>query len=367
MEAAKPIDTTSENKDSIIKGKTNKGNNIHMHLKNKNNELNILIYVIEFPSQFVYEKSFSLKSIQENDFFKENYTINDVIEEIFSINQYRTISFIENQKSISVTIPLSFKNKGNEIKFEVDQRIKTADDKFNELYELIGYKTYEKKLENIEYLVTELSKKINVQLEEKNKRIEELENELKEKNKIIEENNKILLKYQHSKIIDVEQFKMISDWINPNNNYEFNLIYDSERDGDSISTMHKLIDGKGATLFLIKSDNNYIFGGYAQDNWNANGNWLNNKDNFIFSITNKKKYTKNTSDSNGIYANNSYFIFGAGYDIILYDGYCSSQTNYTNIQSYKPQYGMQSQYELNGGTKNFQVQRLEVYTTKIII
>lgn len=85
-----------------------------------------------------------MKSIQLNDFFKENYTINDVIEEIFSINQYRTISFIENQKSISVTIPLSFKNKGNEIKFEVDQRIKTADDKFNELYELIGYKTYEK-------------------------------------------------------------------------------------------------------------------------------------------------------------------------------------------------------------------------------
>ena len=50
--------------------------------------------------------------------------------------------------------------------------------------------------------------------------------------------------------------KMISDWINPNCKYQFNLIYNSERDGDSISTLHKLIDGKGPTLLLIKSDNN---------------------------------------------------------------------------------------------------------------
>ena len=125
---------------------------------------------MEFPSEFVYEKYFSLKIIQENDYFKENYTINDIIEEIFSINQHRTISYIENIKSISVVIPLSFKSKGNEIKFELEQRNKTNEDKFNELYELIGNNNFNKKLENIEFIVNELNKKINKKLEEKIKK-----------------------------------------------------------------------------------------------------------------------------------------------------------------------------------------------------
>ena len=119
-------------------------------------------------------------------------------------------------------------------------------------------------------MLTEINKKFNIQLEEKNKKISELENELKEKNKIIEENNKILLRYKVSKIIDEQQFKMISDWINPNCKYQFHLIYNSERDGDSISIMHKLIEGKRPILFLIQSDINYIFGGYAHYFWNSN-------------------------------------------------------------------------------------------------
>ena len=159
--------------------------------------------------------------------------------------------------------------------------------------------------------------------------------------------------------------KMISDWINPNCKYQFNLIYNSERDGDSISTMHKLIDGKGPTLILIKSDNNYIFGGYAYDSWNSSGNYSNNINNFIFYVTNKRKYPKNSSDSYGISGSNSNFQFGGGSDIILYDGFCSSHNNYTNLYSYKPNYGMQSQYELNGGTQYFQVVNFEVYTMKI--
>ena len=368
MEAPKALDTINKIRDNnvMFKGKTDKGNNIHLHLKNINDDLNILIYILEFHSKYVYEKSFSLKTIQENDYFKENYTINDIIDEILSINQYRTINYIEKEKSISVIIPLSFKTNGKEIIFEVNQRIKTTDDKFNELYELIDYKSYDKKLDNIEYILTEMNKKFNIQIEEYKKKICELENELKEKNKIIEENNKILLKYKNSKIINEEEFKMISDWINPNCRYEFNLIYNSERDGDSISTMHKLVDGKGPTLFLIKSDNNYIFGGYAFDSWNSNSSWLNNSNDFIFSITNKKKYPKNTSDSYGICGSNSGFHFGGGNDIFLSDGFCSSNKSYTNLSSYKPGNGMQSQYELNGGTQYFKVIKFEVYTMKNI-
>ena len=368
MEAPKALDNINKINDNniMLKGKTDKGNILHLHLKNLNEKLNILINILNFPSQYVYEKSFLLEKIQENDYFKENYTISDIIEEISLINQHRTINYIEKEKSISVIIPLSFKTKGKEIIFEVDQRIKNTDDKFNELYELVGYRRYDKQLDNIEYILTEINKKFNVQIEEYKKKINDLENELKEKNKIIEENNKILLRYKNSKIINEEEFKMISDWINPNCRYQFNLIYNSDRDGDSISSMHKLIDGKGSTLFLIKSDNNYIFGGYAIDSWNSSDSWSNNSNNFIFSVTNKKKYPKNNSDGCGIIGSKTYFIFGSGNDIILYDGFCSSHNkNYTSLSSYKPENGMQSQYELNGGTQYFQVVQLEVYIVKV--
>ena len=58
-----------------------------------------------------------------------------------------------------MVIPLSFKSKGNEIKFELDQRNKTNEDKFNELYELIGNNNYNKKIEILNLLLMNLIKK----------------------------------------------------------------------------------------------------------------------------------------------------------------------------------------------------------------
>ena len=367
MEAAKPIDINTIPKNIQIKAKTDKGNNILIRFKNENNELNILIYLTEFSSQFVYEKSFSLKSIQENEYFKNNYTINDIIEEILLINQHRTINYIEKPKNITIIIPLSFKSKGNEIIFEVEQRIKTMDDKINELYELINYNSNDRKLDNIENILNEINEKFIIQLEEKNKRINELENELREKNKIIEENNKILLKYKSSQIINEKEFQIISDWINPNINFEFNLLFNSERDGDSLSTLHKLIDGKGPTLLIIKSNSNYIFGAFTQDNWNLSGNWLNNPNNFLFSITNKKKYPKNNSDNYGISGKGIDCLdIGGGHDIKIKNNFCNTQENYTNLVSYIPINGMQNQYELNGGIQKFKIITLEIYSVKKI-
>ena len=121
---------------------------------------------------------------------------------------------------------------------------------------------------------------------------------------------------------------MISNWINPNINFEFNLFFNSERDGDSLSTLHKLIDGKGPTLLIIKSNSNYIFGAFTQDNSNSSGNWLNNPNNFLFSITNKKKYPKNNSDNYGISGKgNNCLDIGGGHDIKIVDNFCNNKKN----------------------------------------
>jgi len=67
MEAPKALDNINKVNDNniMLKGKTDKGNNIHLHLRNLNNELNILIYIMEFPSEYVYEKSFPLNQYKK--------------------------------------------------------------------------------------------------------------------------------------------------------------------------------------------------------------------------------------------------------------------------------------------------------------
>ena len=66
---------------------------------------------------------------------------------------------------------------------------------------------------------------------------------------------------------------------------ETHLMYATYRDGRSIPKMHKVIDGKGITLFLA-SANSRIFGGFAATKWNCDGTPFGaGSSSFLFSIT----------------------------------------------------------------------------------
>ena len=73
------------------------------------------------------------------------------------------------------------------------------------------------------------------------------------------------------------------------------LLYRGSRDGDSTQTCHELCDNKQNVLIVMKSDINYVFGGYSKIGFKTNNNINNGEyliDNncFLFSLNLKKIY-----------------------------------------------------------------------------
>lgn len=67
---------------------------------------------------------------------------------------------------------------------------------------------------------------------------------------------------------------------------ETHLMFSTQRDGRSIMKMHKMIDGKGITLVLVKA-NGFAFGGFAAVKWNSDGVPFGDQSScFLFSLLN---------------------------------------------------------------------------------
>ena len=92
-----------------------------------------------------------------------------------------------------------------------------------------------------------------------------------------------------STIINENEINMIKDWINPNESFNFELLYRASRDGDEVKTFHQLCDGKGPTIVFIKNSHNFRFGGFTTVPWsNSNPEYKPDDKAFIFSLDAKK-------------------------------------------------------------------------------
>ncbi|CAG8806931.1 14398_t:CDS:2, partial [Gigaspora rosea] len=102
-------------------------------------------------------------------------------------------------------------------------------------------------------------------------------------------------------LINKEQFKLISKWIHeiskrsiiskllfPNATvppYEFKLLLRGSRDGFTPADFHKMCDGKGATLTVLRvKHENEILGGYNPHSWDSpiSSKYCNTSKSFIF-------------------------------------------------------------------------------------
>jgi hypothetical protein len=163
-------------------------------------------------------------------------------------------------------------------------------------------------------------------------------------------------------IKNIEDKKMISDWIKLYTNLDFKLLYKVSRDGDRISTFIEKVAGKSPTLIIIQSKSGYTFGGFTSVEWNMKGSYSYKRDEnaFIFSIDKRKKYKlKLNSANNAICGDPRHFAFGGGHDLTIWDK-CTSNNN-SEDYSYNFSYEMLEKYELTGGNNNFYVQDCEVY------
>ena len=139
-------------------------------------------------------------------------------------------------------------------------------------------------------------------LEDENKKI-------KDENKKIKDDFKELLKNEISglkveiekmkevkpiinsdfKIINYDSFKKLNDWINPNRALQFQLIFRASKHGDSRDNFHKICDGKGPTVTIVKGKNGHIFGGYVTVPFSSDNKIHYDENAFLFSLTNLKK------------------------------------------------------------------------------
>ena len=83
------------------------------------------------------------------------------------------------------------------------------------------------------------------------------------------------------------------------------LLFSKTKDGDSYETFHKLCDNKGDTVVLIKSNEGFTIGGYTPLDWDDTSGSKQDKETFLFSLTQNKKFTKKNLNVCSIYCDKS--------------------------------------------------------------
>jgi hypothetical protein len=142
------------------------------------------------------------------------------------------------------------------------------------------------------------------------------------------------------------------------------LLYRATRDGFTNQAFHTKCDGKENTITIIKSNLNYVFGGYASSAWNSSGNHIKDPNSFLFSLRRagvsfKDKFTVKRS-KHALKGDLNYGpIFG---DIDL----CICYQSNTSIGSYTyfgGSYNLPDGYTCGGNANDFLAGNYDKWTT----
>ena len=301
-------------------------------LVNKDGELSLKFQDLnEFPVkifelQIAFEK---LKELDDNFFmFKRVERFIDTIKKCIELEKFS----------------LLYNKDENVVIFEIK----------NELFENGGAKIkIPEQKQNVESKVEALTKTIS----EMRKEIQNL------KIKQLEKDEAALKTFNGTSFLKDEEKKMISYWINPNKVIRFNMLFNSNNDGDSCSTFHYYCDGVFPTVTVVLDTSGRRFGGYSTSSWNQSTVGACQRrapESFIFDLSNKQKYElKNQFDTSAIYPHNSYGpVFGSAYDLYLANSCTQNSSSYCSKGSYNT--GDNNLIGENGQT-NFQVSYYEVY------
>ena len=172
-------------------------------------------------------------------------------------------------------------------------------------------------------------------------------------------NNSLILNddiYKKESIINWIQEKINKDKI------EFDLIYKISKYGSKSGDFHKYCDNKGPTLLIIKTDKNYIFGGFTPLNWHTKGGEIidESMQTFIFSLNIMKKFEMISFQKKAIRCESGFGPIFGDFDIGLHDDMKSGQI-YANRTC---NFMSNNNLELTGGkgdNEDFKTEELEVY------
>jgi len=178
--------------------------------------------------------------------------------------------------------------------------------------------------------------------------------------------------FHGTKVLDVSMSNLLKNWL-PGKR-EWQLIYSGLRDGFTSQQFHSMCNGKGETVVIFQSSNDYVFGGYTPISWADSGSYQFDNKSFLFGLkvpgNNPQKLAHKTSNTNSIYNYSSYGpTFGGGHDIYICSGCNTSTGNYTNLgYTYDTPQGVYGSNEAKSyfcGGYNFQIKEIEVFVPKI--
>ena len=285
---------------------SNNGNNFNIKITYDNLLLKIISNEENKDSKIIFQCISSIEEIKKTRYFLQFENLQEIFNDLqFLIKQNKNlISLNEKDSYLELNFKLS-NSKNEQIIFKLE--------KDNDFL-LSSYTILKENLSQVLQEIIQLKEKIfilekdNFELKKDNfelkKEIENIKNILIKKNQSDETNNKI--ENLNSLICNEEDNKIIKNYINPNQLIKAQLLYRLSRDGNSIQKFHELCDNKGATLVLYRTQNGMKLGGFSPLSWDTNtGGYKNDWDTFVFSLTRKEKYPKN-SISYSIYCTSSY-------------------------------------------------------------
>jgi hypothetical protein len=112
------------------------------------------------------------------------------------------------------------------------------------------------------------------------------------------------------------------------------LLYRSSRDGASAAPFHRLCNGQGPTVTMIKSSGGYVFGGYSGVAWSSVGRGHACPSAFLFTVTNPHgdpitRFMSN-GDDEAVYCHSGFGpTFGGGPDLYVTGAFYG--TSFTNF------------------------------------
>eukprot|EP00042_Codosiga_hollandica_P036977 m.287310 g.287310 ORF g.287310 m.287310 type:complete len:455 (-) comp55016_c0_seq4:128-1492(-) len=138
----------------------------------------------------------------------------------------------------------------------------------------------------------------------------------------------------------------------PLDRLQLTVIHDSSR-GSSHRDFHRVVNGKGRILVLIKATSGNVFGGYVEDVFIGVNKWIvGNEVNFVFRLTGSPlKLLHNSKDPNGVWMGTSGSGFVMGYQGFTYDLLAFNPSRQCTPHSYtKAAPGYDSSEPLNSTT-----------------
>lgn len=153
------------------------------------------------------------------------------------------------------------------------------------------------------------------------------------------------------------------------------LLYRPSRDGYSPENFHRLCDSKGPTLILVKTSDNYVFGGYNPLSWINENMYNETEDAFIFSVSDGKyrrplkcpvkKAKKNFAIKQNIQEYSP--GFGETNDADLFIAFKNINNSYSYLgNTYSCPEGYNPAEFLAGRSTKWEITDVEVYAVEIV-